>query len=190
MYAKQSHTLDSGKNTTSKYNNSYEDEESDQQDEEEDHQTKVVASNKQSRKQQEPKSELPEDDEEALYDEEEDDEETIPVDDTYDEIDRPPMSNEEKFEDDTTNDIHSSHGQDFDSTTPLKNSIHNNSTSIVLTPPLTQSDLLCTTCNKQFDNLHRLQRHMMCHDMNPELRKFKCDFCNKAFKFKHHLKVK
>ena len=49
--------------------------------------------------------------------------------------------------------------------------------------------LLCQVCNKLFDNLHRLQRHMMCHDMSPELRKFKCDFCNKAFKFKHHLKV-
>lgn len=47
----------------------------------------------------------------------------------------------------------------------------------------------CKICNKPFDNLHRLQRHMMCHDMSPELRKFKCEFCNKAFKFKHHLKV-
>lgn len=47
----------------------------------------------------------------------------------------------------------------------------------------------CKICNKQFDNLHRLQRHAMCHDQSPELRKFKCDFCNKAFKFKHHLKV-
>lgn len=52
------------------------------------------------------------------------------------------------------------------------------------------SDIIfsCKICNKQFDNLHRLQRHMMSHDMSPELRKFKCDFCNKAFKFKHHLK--
>lgn len=50
--------------------------------------------------------------------------------------------------------------------------------------------LLCKLCNKLFDNLHRLQRHMLSHDMNPDLRKFKCDFCNKAFKFKHHLKVR
>jgi hypothetical protein len=47
----------------------------------------------------------------------------------------------------------------------------------------------CKICNKTFDNVHRLQRHMLCHDTSPELRKFKCDFCNKAFKFKHHLKV-
>jgi hypothetical protein len=48
----------------------------------------------------------------------------------------------------------------------------------------------CKICDKSFENLNRLQRHMLCHDANPELRKFKCDFCNKAFKFKHHLKVK
>lgn len=51
------------------------------------------------------------------------------------------------------------------------------------------NNLVCKICNKLFDNLHRLQRHLLCHDMSPELRKFKCDFCNKAFKFKHHLKV-
>ncbi|RNA33435.1 Zinc finger E-box-binding homeobox zag-1 [Brachionus plicatilis] len=52
-----------------------------------------------------------------------------------------------------------------------------------------QTDLLvCKICKKLFDNLNRLQRHMLCHDMNPELRKFKCDYCSKAFKFKHHLK--
>ena len=53
----------------------------------------------------------------------------------------------------------------------------------------TELVLLCKLCDKLFDNLHRLQRHMLSHDMNPDLRKFKCDFCNKAFKFKHHLKV-
>jgi hypothetical protein len=47
----------------------------------------------------------------------------------------------------------------------------------------------CKVCSKLFDNVHRLQRHMLCHDSSPELRKFKCDFCDKAFKFKHHLKV-
>jgi len=198
MYAKQSHSADTNKNISSKYNNSYEDEESDQLDDDDDHHmtstTKANVpqmthnNNKQPRKQQEPRSELPEDEEEALYDEEEDEEERAPVDDTYDEIDRPLMSNEEKFEDDNTNDIHSSHDQEFGSTTPVKSTAQN-AANMILTPPLTQSDLLCTTCNKQFDNLHRLQRHMMCHDMNPELRKFKCDFCNKAFKFKHHLKV-
>lgn len=53
----------------------------------------------------------------------------------------------------------------------------------------THEKLECKICNKQFENVHRLQRHIMSHDESPELRKFKCDFCNKAFKFKHHLKV-
>ena len=50
-------------------------------------------------------------------------------------------------------------------------------------------DLYCKICSKLFDNMHRLQRHMLSHDSNPDLRKFRCDFCEKAFKFKHHLKV-
>ena len=61
------------------------------------------------------------------------------------------------------------------------------STTQAVTDPSIQ--LECKQCNKQFENLHRLQRHAMSHDQNPELRKFKCEFCNKAFKFKHHLKV-
>lgn len=44
-------------------------------------------------------------------------------------------------------------------------------------------------CNKTFANVYRLQRHMISHDESAVLRKFKCTECDKAFKFKHHLKV-
>ena len=47
----------------------------------------------------------------------------------------------------------------------------------------------CTVCSKQFPNLPKLQRHMANHADGPDLRKFKCTTCGKAFKFKHHLKV-
>lgn len=64
------------------------------------------------------------------------------------------------------------------------------SSSSSLSSTQQQSTLFeCKTCAKMFDNVHRLQRHMLCHDTSPELRKFKCQFCVKAFKFKHHLKV-
>uniref|UniRef100_A0A6A7FZS2 Zinc finger protein 1-like n=1 Tax=Hirondellea gigas TaxID=1518452 RepID=A0A6A7FZS2_9CRUS len=46
----------------------------------------------------------------------------------------------------------------------------------------------CTVCQKQFANVHRLQRHMISHNDSEVLRRFKCDECGKAFKFKHHLK--
>ncbi|KAK6631627.1 hypothetical protein RUM44_006156 [Polyplax serrata] len=46
----------------------------------------------------------------------------------------------------------------------------------------------CKVCNKQFANVYRLQRHMISHDESAVLRKFKCPECEKAFKFKHHLK--
>uniref|UniRef100_A0AAG5DX12 Zinc finger protein 1 n=1 Tax=Anopheles atroparvus TaxID=41427 RepID=A0AAG5DX12_ANOAO len=46
----------------------------------------------------------------------------------------------------------------------------------------------CKVCNKQFANVYRLQRHMISHDESTLLRKFKCNDCDKAFKFKHHLK--
>ena len=48
----------------------------------------------------------------------------------------------------------------------------------------------CKTCSKQFPNLTKLQRHMANHVDGPEQRKFKCSVCGKAFKFKHHLKVR
>ncbi|XP_055381250.1 zinc finger protein 1 [Condylostylus longicornis] len=46
----------------------------------------------------------------------------------------------------------------------------------------------CKICHKHFANVYRLQRHMISHDESALLRKFKCTECDKAFKFKHHLK--
>ncbi|CAL4126681.1 unnamed protein product [Meganyctiphanes norvegica] len=46
----------------------------------------------------------------------------------------------------------------------------------------------CSVCHKKFANIHRLQRHMISHQESDVLRRFKCDECGKAFKFKHHLK--
>ncbi|EUB55740.1 Zinc finger E-box-binding homeobox protein zag-1 [Echinococcus granulosus] len=46
----------------------------------------------------------------------------------------------------------------------------------------------CPQCGKQFANIYRLQRHQLSHTESAELRKFRCDQCSKAFKFKHHLK--
>lgn len=46
----------------------------------------------------------------------------------------------------------------------------------------------CRVCHKTFANVYRLQRHMISHDESAVLRKFKCPECEKAFKFKHHLK--
>ncbi|KAL4705831.1 hypothetical protein ACJJTC_017808 [Scirpophaga incertulas] len=57
--------------------------------------------------------------------------------------------------------------------------------------PSTQVDTLrysCKICHKSFANVYRLQRHMISHDESALLRKFKCNDCDKAFKFKHHLK--
>ena len=48
----------------------------------------------------------------------------------------------------------------------------------------------CKICEKRFANVYRLQRHMISHDESAVLRRFKCPDCGKAFKFKHHLKVK
>ncbi|KAJ8672499.1 hypothetical protein QAD02_003758 [Eretmocerus hayati] len=50
------------------------------------------------------------------------------------------------------------------------------------------SQVSCQVCNKTFANVYRLQRHMISHDESACLRKYKCLDCEKAFKFKHHLK--
>jgi len=50
------------------------------------------------------------------------------------------------------------------------------------------TSLPCTLCSKQFPTFNKLQRHMANHADGPDLRKFKCAHCGKAFKFKHHLK--
>lgn len=52
------------------------------------------------------------------------------------------------------------------------------------------SQVACHLCNKIFANIYRLQRHMLSHEVDPQTRKFKCSHCSKAFKFKHHLKVR
>ncbi|XP_013164998.1 PREDICTED: zinc finger protein 1 [Papilio xuthus] len=57
--------------------------------------------------------------------------------------------------------------------------------------PSTQVDTQqysCKICHKSFQNVYRLQRHMLSHDESALLRKYKCNDCDKAFKFKHHLK--
>ena len=48
----------------------------------------------------------------------------------------------------------------------------------------------CSVCHKKFANVHRLQRHMISHQESDVLRRFRCEECGKAFKFKHHLKVR
>ena len=50
------------------------------------------------------------------------------------------------------------------------------------------TNMPCTMCSKQFPTFNKLQRHMTNHQDGPDLRKFKCCHCGKAFKFKHHLK--
>ncbi|XP_045766019.1 zinc finger protein 1 isoform X1 [Maniola jurtina] len=57
--------------------------------------------------------------------------------------------------------------------------------------PSTQVDNVkysCKICPKSFDNVYRLQRHMISHIDCASIRKYKCNDCEKAFKFKHHLK--
>ncbi|CAK9303358.1 unnamed protein product [Gordionus sp. m RMFG-2023] len=56
---------------------------------------------------------------------------------------------------------------------------------LALHSPVSQT---CEVCGKVFANIYRLQRHMISHNESAILRKFQCNQCEKAFKFKHHLK--
>ena len=47
----------------------------------------------------------------------------------------------------------------------------------------------CHICEKIFANTYRLQRHMLSHEIDPHTRNFNVHNVQKAFKFKHHLKV-
>lgn len=40
----------------------------------------------------------------------------------------------------------------------------------------------CSLCHKQFANVYRLERHRLSHLEGDELRRFRCNSCNKAFK--------
>ncbi|CAK1542818.1 unnamed protein product [Leptosia nina] len=51
--------------------------------------------------------------------------------------------------------------------------------------PSTQT---CNICYKTFPKMNQLQRHALSHNENPDLRKYKCTNCDKAFKHNHHLK--
>lgn len=46
----------------------------------------------------------------------------------------------------------------------------------------------CMICSKSYANMAKLQRHMLCHQETKETRKYICNVCKKAFKYKHHLK--
>ncbi|KAL3314773.1 hypothetical protein Ciccas_006603 [Cichlidogyrus casuarinus] len=63
-----------------------------------------------------------------------------------------------------------------------------NRTSPLLQDVNAAGGCLCSKCGKKFANIYRLQRHLLSHTESRELRKFQCNLCSKAFKFKHHLK--
>ncbi|VDM33786.1 unnamed protein product [Hydatigera taeniaeformis] len=70
----------------------------------------------------------------------------------------------------------------------LPESLENSSTHRMSTSTSKTHVPACLQCGKQFANIYRLQRHQLSHTESAELRKFRCDQCSKAFKFKHHLK--
>lgn len=70
----------------------------------------------------------------------------------------------------------------------LPESLENNSSHQTSTTTTKTHVPACPQCGKQFANIYRLQRHQLSHTESAELRKFRCDQCSKAFKFKHHLK--
>ncbi|XP_044731532.1 zinc finger E-box-binding homeobox 1-like [Chrysoperla carnea] len=70
----------------------------------------------------------------------------------------------------------------------LENNNTSSSNDNGITVPTNGTPNHCQVCRKSFANVYRLQRHKLSHEENVSLRKFKCTQCEKAFKFKHHLK--
>lgn len=51
-------------------------------------------------------------------------------------------------------------------------------------PARNSNSLMCTTCNKSFNNTSALAKHRLTHS---DERKYVCNLCQKAFKRQDHL---
>lgn len=54
--------------------------------------------------------------------------------------------------------------------------------------PKPAPSLICPDCSKSFKSAVKLQRHLASNHGNAEERRFRCEHCHKAFKYKHHRK--
>ena len=54
--------------------------------------------------------------------------------------------------------------------------------------PTPAPGFICPDCSKSFKSAVKLQRHLASNHGNAEERRFRCEHCRKAFKYKHHRK--